>query len=124
MDRKVGELLLFHLENSPDLDELEVFTTRPDPIFGLSFCAISPNHPLAKTLSQTSNKIQFFIEECNALSTDQASLEKQDKVGIDTGIRVTHPFTKESIPLFIANFVLMDYGSGAIFGCPAHDQET
>ena len=117
-----GASITFNLENSHDLDKLEVFTTRPDTIFGMSFCAISPNHPLAKELAKNNEKIKLFLEECNASSTDQASLEKQEKKGIDTGIKIKHPFKKESVPLYIANFVLMDYGSGAIFGCPAHDQ--
>ncbi len=116
-----GASITFNLENSHNLDKLEVFTTRPDTIFGMSFCAISPNHPLAEELGQSSRDVRLFIEECNASSTDQASLEKQEKKGIDTQIKVTHPFNKKSVPLYIANFVLMDYGSGAIFGCPAHD---
>ena len=117
-----GALITFNLENSHNLDKLEVFTTRPDTIFGMSFCAISPNHPLAKEIGQSCGNVRLFIEECNASSTDHASLEKQEKKGIDTQIKVTHPFNEKSVPLYIANFVLMDYGSGAIFGCPAHDQ--
>ena len=117
-----GASITFYLENSNNMDRLEVFTTRPDTIFGMSFCAISPNHPLAMELAQNSKKIQLFIDECNTSSTDQASSEKQEKEGIDTGIKIRHPFTDECLPLYIANFVLMDYGSGAIFGCPAHDQ--
>ncbi len=120
--RSEGASLTFYLENSPNVDKLEVFTTRPDTIFGMSFCAISPNHPLAKTLAEKSKKIELFIEECNVSSTDQASLEKQEKRGVDTGIKIKHPFKSGNIPLYIANFVLMEYGSGAIFGCPAHDQ--
>ena len=75
-----GASITFNLENSYDLNTLEVFTTRPDTIFGMSFCAISPNHPLAKAFALRSEKIRLFIEECNASSTDQASLEKQRKV--------------------------------------------
>ena len=120
--RSEGASIMFSLENSPHLDKLEVFTTRPDTIFGMSFCAISPNHPLAKTLAKDDRKIEFFIEECNSFSTDQASLEKQEKKGIDSGVEIKHPFGRNNVPLYIANFVLMEYGTGAIFGCPAHDQ--
>ena len=120
--RSEGASIMFSLENCPLLDKLEIFTTRPDTIFGMSFCAISPNHPLAKALAKDNKKIELFIEECNSLSTDQASLEKQEKKGINTLMKIKHPFKKSSVPLFIANFVLMEYGSGAIFGCPAHDQ--
>ena len=117
-----GASIMFSLENCPHLDKLEVFTTRPDTIFGMSFCAISPNHPLAMALAKDNGKIEDFINECNSLSINRANLEKQEKNGIDTQIKVKHPFGKSDVPLFIANFVLMEYGSGAIFGCPAHDQ--
>ncbi len=117
-----GASIMFSLENCPHLDKLEVFTTRPDTIFGMSFCAISPNHPLAMALAKDNEKIEDFIKECNSSSINRASLEKQEKNGIDTQIKVKHPFGKNDVPLFIANFVLMEYGSGAIFGCPAHDQ--
>ena len=120
--RSEGASIVFSLENSPFSKDLEVFTTRPDTIFGMSFCAISPNHPLAKDIAETNKKIDLFIKECNSTSTDQASLDKAEKKGIDTGIRVKHPFSSKSSPLYIANFVLMEYGTGAIFGCPAHDQ--
>ena len=120
--RSEGASITFVLENSPHFENLEIFTTRPDTIFGMSFCAISANHPLAKTLAKDNKKIELFIEECNSSPTDQASLEKQEKRGIETTIKIKHPFKKESVPLYIANFVLMEYGTGAIFGCPAHDQ--
>ena len=96
---------------------LNVFTTRPDTIFGASFCAISIDHPLAKELSTNNIKIMEFIN--TNIKTDP----EKNKVGIDTCLSIEHPFVKDkTLPLFIANFVLMDYGSGAIFGCPAHDQ--
>ena len=120
--KSTGASIIFSLENSPHTDKLEVFTTRPDTIFGMSFCAISPNHPLAKTLAKDSEQIALFVEQCNSTTTGLASLEKQEKEGLDTGIKVKNPFKKGSVPLYIANFVLMEYGSGAIFGCPAHDQ--
>ena len=89
--RSEGAYIMFSLENSPHLDKLEVFTTRPDTIFGMSFCAISPDHPLAKALSKDNEKIRLFLEECNSLSTDQASLEKLEKKGVKTSIEIKHP---------------------------------
>ena len=120
--KSVGASIRFSLENCSLMSDLEVFTTRPDTIFGMSFCAISPNHPLAEKLGESDAKIKHFANECNSASTDTATIEKAEKTGVDTGIRVKHPFINKSVPLFIANFVLMEYGSGAIFGCPAHDQ--
>ncbi|MDA0654906.1 MAG: leucine--tRNA ligase [Proteobacteria bacterium] len=102
---------------------LEVFTTRPDTLFGASFCAIAPTHPLAQTLAKTNSEISVFIEECNRMGTSEAALEIAEKKGVDTGISADHPFIDgKRLPVYVANFVLMDYGSGAIFGCPAHDQ--
>lgn len=104
-------------------DTLEVYTTRPDTLFGASFCAISPNHPLAGKLAKDNQEITDFIEECNKLGLSEEVIEKAEKKGIDTGVKVKHPFNdKWELPVFIANFVLMDYGSGAVFACPAHDQ--
>ena len=120
--KSVGASIVFALEKCTFTDKLEVFTTRPDTIFGMSFCAISPNHSLAKTLGKKNTAIKRFIEEFNTTNIDNATLEKAEKKGVDTGITVKHPFNDKSVPLFIANFVLMEYGSGAIFGCPAHDQ--
>jgi leucyl-tRNA synthetase len=120
--RSEGASITFKIENSKHANELEVFTTRPDTIFGMSFCAISPNHALSKALAKDNEQIQSFVDECNFSSTDQASLEKEEKKGINTEITVKHPFGGKTVPLYIANFVLMEYGSGAIFGCPAHDQ--
>ena len=120
--KSVGASILFSLENCSLMSELEVFTTRPDTIFGMSFCAISPNHPLAEKLGESDAKIKRFANEFNSASTETATIEKAEKKGVNTGIRVKHPFINKSVPLFIANFVLMEYGSGAIFGCPAHDQ--
>ncbi len=120
--KSVGALISFSLENCDFIDKLDVFTTRPDTIFGMSFCAISPNHPIAKKLANSNEPVKEFADEFNSTSTDNATLEKAEKKGLDTGIRVKHPFIEKTVPLFIANFVLMEYGSGAIFGCPAHDQ--
>jgi len=104
-------------------DELEVYTTRPDTLFGASFCAISPDHPLAESLAARNATIRVFIEECRHLGTSEAAIEQAEKKGVDTGLRAKHPFVDgRELPVYIANFVLMEYGTGAIFGCPAHDQ--
>ncbi|HEX8240597.1 MAG TPA: leucine--tRNA ligase [Allosphingosinicella sp.] len=101
----------------------EVFTTRPDTIFGASFAAISPDHPIALVLAKDNDALTAFIAECKQGGTTAAELETAEKKGFDTGIRVIHPLDPDwSLPLYVANFVLMDYGTGAIFGCPAHDQ--
>ncbi len=96
--------------------KITVYTTRPDTIFGATFIAISCQHPLVKKLSSKNNNINKFIKECEKSNSDK------DKLGFNTKINVEHPITKKLIPVYIANFVLMDYGLGAIFGCPAHDQ--
>ncbi|MGC6485908.1 MAG: leucine--tRNA ligase, partial [Candidatus Puniceispirillales bacterium] len=104
-------------------DEIEVFTTRPDTLFGASFLAIAANHPLSLSLAENNPELTAFIEECNRMGTAQASIEQAEKKGFDTGLKVIHPLDPErELPLHVANFVLMDYGTGAIFGCPAHDQ--
>ncbi|HEX6376967.1 MAG TPA: leucine--tRNA ligase [Allosphingosinicella sp.] len=100
-----------------------VFTTRPDTIFGASFAAISPDHPIALALAEQNEALAAFIAECKQGGTTAAELETAEKNGFDTGIRVVHPLDPDwTLPLYVANFVLMDYGAGAIFGCPAHDQ--
>ncbi|MBR1734704.1 MAG: leucine--tRNA ligase [Alphaproteobacteria bacterium] len=101
---------------------IEVFSTRPDTIFGATFLAISPGHPLAQKLSKTNSTIKSFLESIKIGSTSTEQIEKQEKIGIDTGITVDHPFLNKKLPVFIANFVLMDYGTGAIFSTPAHDE--
>ncbi|GEO80822.1 leucine--tRNA ligase [Pararhodospirillum oryzae] len=104
-------------------DSLEVFTTRPDTLFGASFCAISANHPLASELAATDGALAEFIAECGRMGTSEADIETAEKKGYDTGLRVRHPFVADAtLPVYVANFVLMEYGTGAIFGCPAHDQ--
>ncbi|GHT94938.1 leucine--tRNA ligase [Alphaproteobacteria bacterium] len=99
-----------------------VFTTRPETIFGATFLAISPDHPIALELAKTNGKIKEFIEEYKKGYVSTEFLEKQEKLGIETGIFVDHPFLEKSLPVFIANFVLMNYGTGAIFATPAHDE--
>ncbi|WP_411036247.1 leucine--tRNA ligase [Shinella sp. BYT-45] len=103
--------------------EVEVYTTRPDTLFGASFVAISADHPLAKKLAEGNEALTDFIDECHHHGTSLAALETAEKKGVDTGVRVKHPFDPDwELPLYVANFVLMDYGTGAVFGCPAHDQ--
>jgi len=102
---------------------LRVFTTRPDTIFGASFCAIAADHPLAAALAARDEKIAAFVEECRHLGTSEEAIQTAEKRGMDTGVRAAHPFIDgHELPVYIANFVLMGYGTGAIFGCPAHDQ--
>jgi leucyl-tRNA synthetase len=107
----------------PGVAEIEVFTTRPDTLFGMSFIAIAPEHPLAALVASADPGAAAFIAECRRMGTSEAAIETAEKRGVDTGLRVTHPFIEgASFPIWIANFVLMEYGTGAIFGCPAHDQ--
>ncbi len=101
---------------------LEVYTTRPDTLWGASFAAVSPEHPLARAL-EGDPAVAAFLAECRQLGTSEEELETAEKKGHDTGIRVVHPLDPSwELPVYIANFILMDYGTGAIFGCPAHDQ--
>ena len=111
-------------ETAPNSDrEISVYTTRPDTLFGASFLAISADHPLAKEAAAKDPAIETFCEECRRAGTSLAALETAEKKGMDTGIRVRHPFDPSwELPVYIANFVLMDYGTGAIFGCPSGDQ--
>jgi leucyl-tRNA synthetase len=103
--------------------ELEIFTTRPDTLFGAKFMAISPDHPLAQAAAAKNPKLAEFIEECRRIGTSQAAIDTAEKMGFDTGIRAAHPFDPNwKLPVYVANFILMEYGTGAIFGCPAHDQ--
>ena len=119
--RSEGLRMFFDIDGRPD--RLEMFTTRPDTIFGASFCAISANHPLAGELAEGNEALQTFIAECNRMGTSEAAIEKAEKQGFDTGLRARHPFIEgKTLPVYVANFVLMEYGTGAIFGCPAHDQ--
>jgi leucyl-tRNA synthetase len=106
-----------------DFSEVEVYTTRPDTLFGASFVAIAADHPLAKKLAETNADLSEFADECRRTGTSVAALETAEKKGFDTGVKVKHPFDENwELPVYVANFVLMEYGTGAIFGCPAHDQ--
>ncbi len=121
MGRSEGMRIYFELDGRGD--HIEVFTTRADTLFGASFCAISAQHPLAIELGKENTRLAAFIAECNRIGTSEAAIETEEKRGFDTGLKVKHPLIKnQTLPVYIANFVLMDYGTGAIFGCPAHDQ--
>ncbi|WP_408015381.1 leucine--tRNA ligase [Sabulicella rubraurantiaca] len=121
--RSEGARVRFAMAEAVDgVSEVEVFTTRPDTLFGMSFLAVAAEHPLAAAAAARDPKAAEFIAECRALGTSEAVIEQAEKRGFDTGFRVKHPFTGEEYPVWIANFVLMEYGTGAIFGCPCGDQ--
>ena len=121
--RSDGAEVRFDLETPvAGQDSVTVFTTRPDTLFGMSFLAIAPEHPIAAALAAKDKAVADFVAECRAGGTSEVEIETAEKKGRDTGLRVRHPFTGETYPVWIANFVLMEYGTGAIFGCPAHDQ--
>ncbi len=104
-------------------DGLEVYTTRPDTLFGASFVGIAADHPLAEMIAAKDPRAAAFIEECKKGGASEAEIETAEKIGFDTGLKVAHPFDPSwELPVWIANFILMDYGTGAIFACPAHDQ--
>jgi leucyl-tRNA synthetase len=104
-------------------DAIEVYTTRPDTLFGASFLALAPDHPIITQLSQNRPQLKAFAEKCARLGTTEEALERAEKEGLDTGLRVKHPFIEgQTLPVWTANFVLMNYGTGAIFACPAGDQ--
>jgi leucyl-tRNA synthetase len=104
-------------------DELQIFTTRPDTLFGASFMAVAPDHPLARAAAASDPKLAAFCDECRRMGTSAAELETAEKLGCDTGIRAVHPLDPSwTLPVYVANFILMDYGTGAIFGSAGHDQ--
>ncbi len=116
-----GASIKFYIENSSNF--IEIFTTRPDTIFGASFIAISPQHELAKQVAKRDPKAANFVKFCENQSNKELDIEKAEKHGYETNLVVSHPFKNNvKLKIFIANFILMDYGTGAIFGCPAHDQ--
>ena len=123
-----SEGLLLKFETAPGsapegFETIEVFTTRPDTLFGASFVAVAPDHALARAIAADNADAQAFIDECHRHGTSAAEIETQEKKGFDTGVRVAHPMLEgDELPVYIANFILMEYGTGAIFGCPAHDQ--
>ncbi|WP_022683638.1 leucine--tRNA ligase [Sphingobium bisphenolivorans] len=121
--KSVGLQFRFKLDQAVGgIEELEVFSTRPDTIFGASFAAIAADHPIALALAEKDAALHAFAEECRQSGTAAAEIETQEKKGYDTGLSVIHPFTGRKLPLFVANFVLMDYGTGAVMAVPGHDQ--
>jgi len=102
--------------------KMYVFTTRPDTMMGVTFCAVAPEHPLATHAAQTNPALAAFIEHCKQGGTTEAELATREKEGLDTGLEVTHPLTGASVPLWVGNYVLMSYGDGAVMGVPAHDE--
>ncbi|MFZ4762009.1 MAG: leucine--tRNA ligase [Alphaproteobacteria bacterium] len=121
-----GALLSFALEETPantDFKAIDVFTTRPDTLFGAAFVAIAPDHPICEHLASQNLDLAAFVKECRQMGTSTEALEKAEKKGLPTGLFVRHPFdATRLLPVYVANFVLMTYGTGAVFGCPAHDQ--
>jgi leucyl-tRNA synthetase len=104
-------------------DPVVCYSTRPDTMRGASFIAVAPDHPVAKALEADRPDLAEFIAECRKMDTTEAAMEKAEKKGMDTGVRVQHPiYPDQELPVWIGNFVMMDYGTGAVFGCPAHDQ--
>ncbi|MEM7650498.1 MAG: leucine--tRNA ligase [Pseudomonadota bacterium] len=104
-------------------EQIEVFTTRPDTLFGASFIALAPDHPMSKKLAEGKTGFKDFIKECQSVGTSEEAIAQADKLGFDTGYKATHPLLPDQeLPIYVANFILMDYGTGAIFGVPAHDQ--
>ena len=124
--RSEGLLVRFALDpkTTPNAEsELEIFTTRADTLFGAKFMALAPDHPLATAAAKKNPKLAEFIAEAKRIGTAQEAIDKAEKLGFDTGIKAIHPFDPSwTLPVYVANFILMDYGTGAIFGCPAHDQ--
>jgi leucyl-tRNA synthetase len=121
LGRSEGALVHFPVQGREE--PLTVFTTRPDTLWGASFMAIAPDHPLAQELAEADPALAAFIEECLKLGTSEEAMERAEKKGFDTGLRCRHPLgATPDLPVYVANFVLMGYGTGAIFGCPAHDQ--
>ena len=119
--RSTGARVTFAIEGRTD--SIEVYTTRPDTLFGASFLALSADHPLAEAIGSADPSARDFIEECRRLGTSEAAIETAEKKGFLTRLKALHPLGKDwRLPVYIANFVLMEYGTGAIFGCPAHDQ--
>jgi len=124
--RSEGLLVRFALDarTTPNGEsELEIYTTRPDTLMGASFLAVAPDHPLALAAAKRNSTLAEFITECKQRGTAQAEIETAEKIGFDIGIKAVHPFDPNwELPVYVANFILMEYGTGAIFGCPAHDQ--
>ena len=121
--RSRGARFTFRFTDPARTDGLEVYTTRPDTLFGAAFVGVAADHPLAAEVAARSPEAAAFVDACRRGAVSEAEVETAEKLGFDTGLRVRHPFDPAlDLPVWIANFILMDYGTGAIFGCPAHDQ--
>ena len=114
-----GAEIKYQLENSEKI--LTTFSTRPDTIFGVSFLALSPNHPLSIEIAENNEKVKNFLDLCKESKAAEADMAKAEKLGIDTGIKVIHPITEKKLPVWIGNFVLLEYGTGVVMGVPGHD---
>ena len=117
--KSFGSEIKFSLNNEEDLT---AFTTRIDTLYGVTYIAISPNHPLAQNLAQESSEISDFVKQCNETKMAEADMAKADKLGLKTNLKVRHPFLDMNLDVWIANYVLMDYGTGVVMGVPAHDE--
>ena len=121
--RSEGLTLNFEVLNTNEgMSPISVYTTRPDTLMGVTYLAVAPKHPLAEMVATKNSKLAKFIEEQSRLKVAEAELATLEKMGLDTGLKAVHPITKEEVPIFVANFVLMTYGSGAVMAVPAHDQ--
>lgn len=122
--RSTGVEMTFPLPqiDDVDLDGVTVYTTRPDTLMGATYLAVAPQHPLAKTAAAKNPVLAEFLTQCNQVKVAEADMAKMEKLGMDTGYIAAHPLTGEAIPVWVANFVLMEYGSGAVMSVPAHDQ--
>ena len=118
--KSYGAEIKYRIENSEEC--LTTFSTRPDTIFGVSFIAISPSHPISKNLAKENDSVKKFLAKCKETSSAEADMAKAEKLGISTNINVLHPLTDNKIPVWLGNFVLLDYGTGVVMGVPAHDQ--
>ena len=118
-----GVELAFGL-NEPlaDLDRIEVYTTRPDTLYGVTYISLAAEHPITLALADANDELATFVADCKQTSVAEADMAQAEKLGMDTGLRATHPLTGEAIPVWVANYVLMDYGSGAVMAVPAHDE--
>ena len=118
-----GVELAFGLDEAiANLDRIEVYTTRPDTLYGVTYISLAAEHPITLALAENNTELAEFISACKQASVAEADMAQAEKLGMDTGLRATHPLTGEAIPVWVANYVLMDYGSGAVMAVPAHDE--
>ena len=118
-----GVELAFGLDESvANLDRIEIYTTRPDTLYGVTYVSLAAEHPITLALAENNTELAEFISACKQASVAEADMAQAEKLGMDTGLRATHPLTGEAIPVWVANYVLMDYGSGAVMAVPAHDE--